>query len=252
MKKLLIVIDMQNDFITGVLGSAQAEQIVPNVKAKIEQYRQNGDTILFTRDTHGENYMETQEGRYLPVAHCIGGTYGHEISSALDTDGCEIFDKPTFGSLDLARHIADTEVLESMQPAEPANVEAAGSGNGKAVESVKPQGAESANVEIARSGSGKAVESVKPQGVESESAEAAEPANAEAAASEFAATGYDEIELCGVCTDICVVSNALILKAQLPETKISVDASCCAGVTEESHRAALLTMKMCQVEVAGL
>jgi len=228
MKKLLIVIDMQNDFITEALGSAQAEQIVPNVKAKIEQYRQNGDTVLFTRDTHGENYMETQEGRYLPVAHCIGGTYGHEISSALDTDGCEIFDKPTFGSLDLARHVAYTDALESMQAAESANVEIAGSGNGKAAESVKAEGSESAN------------------------AEAVESANAEAAASEFATAGYDEIEFCGVCTDICVVSNALILKAQLPETKISVDASCCAGVTEESHRAALLTMKMCQVDVAGL
>ncbi|MCL1794042.1 MAG: cysteine hydrolase [Oscillospiraceae bacterium] len=171
MKKLLIVIDMQNDFITGSLGSPQARQILPDVKAKIENYRQNGGKIIFTRDTHQKNYLETQEGKYLPVTHCIEGTYGHLIEGSLNTDGCEIFDKPNFGSLELARRAA--------------------------------QGA------------------------------------------------FGEIELCGLCTDICVVSNALILKARLPETKITVDAGCCAGVTHESHGAALLTMKMCQVNVIG-
>jgi nicotinamidase-related amidase len=171
MKKLLIVVDMQNDFITGALGSDMAQAILPNVRAKIETYKQMEDDVLFTRDTHQENYLETQEGKFLPVPHCIEGTAGHLITDGLDTGGCEIFDKPTFGSLELAKQVA--------------------------------------------------------------------------------AGDYDEIELCGLCTDICVVSNALILKAQLPETKVSVDARCCAGVTEESHKAALLTMKMCQVNVIG-
>ena len=171
MKKLLIVVDMQNDFITGTLGSPQAQAIVSAVKAKIAQYKQNGYDILFTRDTHHDNYLATQEGRYLPVAHCVEGTDGHLIADGLDADGCEIFDKPNFGSLQLAKRVAEG--------------------------------------------------------------------------------GFDEIELCGLCTDICVVSNALILKAQLPETKVTVDARCCAGVTDESHNAALLTMKMCQVDVTG-
>ena len=171
MTKLLIVVDMQNDFITGSLGSPQAERILPNVKAKIEEYKQNGDKIIFTRDTHYDDYMATQEGKYLPVIHCAHGTHGHLTASELDADGCKMFDKTSFGSLALAEKVAET------------------------------------------------------------------------------ARGFDEIELCGLCTDICVVSNALILKAQLPETKITVDAECCAGVTEESHKAALLTMKMCQVDV---
>lgn len=169
MKKLLIVVDMQNDFITGTLGSPQAEKILPKVKAKIEETKKNGDDILFTRDTHYADYLETQEGKFLPVVHCVDGTEGHMIANDLNADECEVFDKPTFGSLELAVKVAQGH--------------------------------------------------------------------------------YDEIELCGLCTDICVVSNALILKAKLPETKISVDARCCAGVTEESHNAALLTMKMCQVNV---
>lgn len=171
MKKLLVVVDMQNDFITGALGSPQAQQILSAVKAKIELHKQIGSDIIFTRDTHQKNYLETQEGEYLPVVHCIEGTEGHSISGELDTSGCEIFDKPNFGSLALAEKIA--------------------------------------------------------------------------------AGNYDEIELCGVCTDICVVSNALILKAKLPETKVTVDSRCCAGVTVESHKAALLTMKMCQVTITG-
>jgi nicotinamidase-related amidase len=162
---------MQNDFITGALGSPQAQAIIPAVIAKIEGYKKNGDEILFTRDTHQDNYMETQEGKYLPVPHCIEGTHGHEIADGLDASGCGILDKPNFGSLELAEKVAG--------------------GN------------------------------------------------------------YDVVELCGLCTDICVVSNALILKAQIPETKIVVDAQCCAGVTGESHDAALLTMKMCQVDVIG-
>jgi nicotinamidase-related amidase len=171
MEKLLIVVDMQNDFITGTLGTEQAQGILSNVKAKIEHHKQNGSKILFTRDTHHDNYLATQEGMHLPVAHCIEGTQGHLIADALDTDGCEVFDKPTFGSLELAELVAQ--------------------GN------------------------------------------------------------YTEIELCGLCTDICVVSNALILKARLPETPVIVDARCCAGVTDETHKAALLTMKMCQVNIIG-
>lgn len=169
MTKLLIVVDMQNDFISGSLGTQQAQAIMPAVQAKIADYKQNGHKVLYTRDTHGENYLDTQEGKCLPVAHCIVGTKGHEIADGLDTNDCEMFDKPTFGSLELAALVAK--------------------GN------------------------------------------------------------YDEVELCGLCTDICVVSNALILKAQLPETTVSVDAKCCAGVTDESHKAALLTMQMCQVNL---
>ncbi len=169
MGKLLIVIDMQNDFVTGTLGSKEAENIVSNVRAKIREYKSNGDTVLFTRDTHYENYLETQEGKNLPVVHCVKGTEGHEIVKDLNITDCEILDKPSFGSLDLGEKVAQ--------------------GN------------------------------------------------------------YDEVELCGLCTDICVVSNAIILKAKLPETKISVDPKCCAGVTVESHNAAIITMKMCQVNI---
>ena len=171
MKKLLIVVDMQNDFISGTLGSQQAQAIVPNVAAKIEQCRQSHSDIVFTRDTHGPDYLSTQEGQYLPVEHCIEGTEGHELAEGLAVEGDAIFDKPHFGSLELAEQAA--------------------------------------------------------------------------------AGGYDEIELCGLCTDICVVSNAIILKVRLPETTITVDPACCAGVTAESHAAALLTMKMCQVNIGA-
>ena len=174
MNKLLIVIDMQNDFVTGALGSEAAREIVGAVEAKVRTAHEAGDQTLFTRDTHDENYLQTQEGKYLPVVHCVKGTPGREIIDALKPYTktiSDVIDKPAFGSLELARQVAG--------------------GN------------------------------------------------------------YDEIELCGLCSDICVVSNALILKAQLPETKITVDARCCAGVTEESHQAALLTMKMCQVNVIG-
>jgi nicotinamidase-related amidase len=171
MRRLLIVVDMQNDFIDGSLGTPQARRILPSVKAKIDEYRKNDDEVLFTRDTHRDDYLETQEGARLPVVHCTEGTYGHSITEELDTCGCTVFDKPTFGSLQLAEQVA--------------------------------------------------------------------------------AGNYDEIELCGLCTDICVISNAVILKARLPETKITVDARCCAGVNEKSHKAALLTMRMCQVNVIG-
>lgn len=165
MKKTLIVVDMQNDFIDMALGTKEAVAIVPAVKAKIEEYVKNGDEIIFTRDTHAENYLETNEGKKLPVPHCIRGTKGWEIADGLYVEGAKIIDKPNFGWPDW-----DKEALE-------------------------------------------------------------------------------EVELVGLCTDICVVSNALIIKATHPEIKVSVDSKCCAGVTPESHEAALKTMGMCQVDV---
>ncbi|MBQ1243173.1 MAG: cysteine hydrolase [Clostridia bacterium] len=166
--KVLCVIDMQNDFIDGALGTKEAEAIVENVKAKIELYRKNGDTVIFTRDTHSEDYMNTQEGKNLPVPHCIKGSKGWEISEKLDTASDKIIDKPTFGSFELAEYISTL-------------------------------------------------------------------------------ADVDEIELIGLCTDICVISNAMILKARFTETPIKVDSSCCAGVTPESHTNALGAMKMCQI-----
>ena len=173
MKKLLIVVDMQKDFVDGALGSKEAQAIVPNVVKKLEAFE--GD-ILVTYDTHEENYMETQEGKHLPVPHCIKGTPGWEldekVQAALDRKTYTAIEKPTFGSTALP------ELIKTVY--DPAEI---------------------------------------------------------------------EIELCGLCTDICVVSNALLLKANFLETTVSVDSSCCAGVTPESHNAALLTMKMCQVQV---
>ena len=173
MKKVLIVVDMQNDFVTGALGTKEAEAIVPAVKAKILEYRKEGNPVIFTRDTHQPDYLKTQEGKRLPVEHCIEGTQGHAIIPELEKGESFVLDKPNFGSLSLA------EYLKENYP------------------------------------------------------------------------DADEFELCGLCSDICVVSNALILKAAFPETTVTVDALACAGVTPESHEAALLTMKMCQVEIKG-
>lgn len=168
MSKVLIIVDMQNDFVTGSLGSKEAQAIVPNVKKKIIEYADRGDRVIFTRDTHEENYLDTPEGKKLPVKHCINGTAGWQIVPGLEIENCEYVNKPTFGWLQWDRFGAQ-----------------------------------------------------------------------------------DEIELIGVCTDICVISNALILKAKYPEAIISVDASCCAGVTPEKHKAALEVMKSCQVDVNG-
>lgn len=167
MKKTLIVVDMQNDFIDGSLGTAEAQAIVPGVRAKIREYRDRGDEIIFTRDTHHEDYLNTPEGKKLPVEHCIEGTHGWQIAEGLEVPGCICIDKPGFGW------------------------------------------------------------------------------------THWDERTFEEIELVGLCTDICVVSNALILKAMFPEAEITVDAGCCAGVTPESHQAALETMKMCQVNVVG-
>lgn len=165
--KILVVVDMQKDFIDGALGTKEAQAIIPAVQKKIAEYA--AEKIYFTRDTHEPNYLETQEGKKLPVVHCVKNTPGWQISPLLSTDNAEIIDKPAFGSLALAQKIAQD----------------------------KP----------------------------------------------------DSIELIGLCTDICVISNALILKAAFPETKVMVDSTCCAGVTPESHENALNAMKMCQIDI---
>lgn len=172
MRKILVVVDMQNDFIDGALGTKEAQQIVEPVIHKIKEY--NISNIYATRDTHSANYLSTQEGKNLPVEHCIKGTQGWEIRAEIAEllDGAVIVDKPSFGSLELAEVLYEENKKEEL-----------------------------------------------------------------------------EIELVGLCTDICVVSNAILLKARMPEIKISVDASCCAGVTPESHKAALETMKMCQINI---
>ena len=165
MKKTLIVVDMQNDFIDMALGTPEAVAIVPKVKAKIERYLAAGDEIIFTRDTHFEDYLQTTEGKKLPVEHCIKGTKGWEIADGLYAEGCKIIDKPNFGWPNWK-----DETLE-------------------------------------------------------------------------------EVEIIGLCTDICVVSNALIIKATFPDAVVKVDSSCCAGVTVATHEAALKTMAMCQIDI---
>ena len=171
MQDILIVVDMQNDFIDGALGTAEAVAIVPKVAEKVKGFK---GTVTLTRDTHGENYMQTQEGRNLPVPHCIKGSHGWEVCPALEPlrTGLTI-DKPTFGSAELGKQLLELDAKE-------------------------PVGS---------------------------------------------------ITLVGLCTDTCVISNAMIAKAFLPEVPVTVDAACCAGVTPESHRNALNAMKMCQVMI---
>lgn len=180
--KVLVVVDMQNDFINGALGTPEAQAIVPNVKKKIDEAIKNNDYIIYTRDTHFENYLDTREGKKLPVEHCLQGTKGWQIPDELlpPEDYCRYFmvDKYTFGYHDIGTLVAS------------------------------------------------AVRSFGDSFV------------------------CDEIELVGLCTDICVVSNALLLKSHFYETfDVSVDANCCAGVTPETHEAALKTMEMCQINV---
>ena len=169
MQDILIVVDMQNDFIDGALGTKEAELIVPKVKQKIEVF---SGRVLFTRDTHEKDYLQTQEGKKLPVEHCIRETNGWQISSDL-IELCKEapIDKVTFGSVELGEQLRKENLNNPIQ----------------------------------------------------------------------------SITLIGLCTDICVISNALLLKAFLPEVQIIVDASCCAGVTKESHEMALAAMKMCQI-----
>lgn len=175
MKKVLIVVDMQNDFVDGALGTAEAEGIVDGVVSRIQEFE---GRIFVTLDTHQENYLETMEGRKLPVPHCISDTKGwllnEKVLYALSDKDYKTIEKPTFGSVRLVEELGRLWESEEI-----------------------------------------------------------------------------EAELMGLCTDICVISNALLLKAHFPEMRISVDASCCAGVTPETHKAALETMKMCQIEVTG-
>lgn len=174
MANYLVVVDMQKDFVDGALGTPEARAIVPSLTEKIERYP---GTILVTKDTHHQDYLSTREGKFLPIAHCIKGTQGHELCDGLmKLDGIRnamVFEKGSFGSLALA------EYLRGENERDPIGV----------------------------------------------------------------------IELVGVCTDICVVSNALLLKAFLPETAIQVDSDCCAGVTAEKHLNALETMRSCQIVV---
>ena len=172
-KKLLIVVDYQKDFVDGSLGNPAAAAIEGNIVKKIEEYRALGEggQVIFTYDTHNENYMQTQEGKKLPVQHCIKDTDGWQICDELKAYANNVVDKNTFGSVDLPGIL-------------------------------KNYGDE-----------------------------------------------IDEIELCGLCTDICVISNAMILKASFPETKIVVDSKCCAGVSVESHKTALEAMKAVQIEI---
>ncbi len=171
MKRLLVVVDMQNDFISGALGTKEAVGIIPAVQESVRQAAEEGVDIVFTMDTHHENYMDTQEGKKLPVPHCIKGTEGFEICDELRelTAGRRVFEKGTFGSTELMTYVKKE--------------------------------------------------------------------------------GYDEITLCGLCTDICVISNAMLVKTVLPEACVRVLAKACAGVTPESHKNALKAMEMCQIEI---
>ena len=169
MKRLLVVVDMQRDFIDGSLGTKEAQAIVPAVRDKVVTYQAEGWDVAFTLDTHEEHYLDTQEGKKLPIRHCIAETDGWELCEELGDFKGRYFEKNPFGSMELAQWAAKK--------------------------------------------------------------------------------GYEEIELVGLCTDICVISNAMLLKAALPEARIRVDGGCCAGVTPESHKNALEAMKMCQIEV---
>ena len=167
--KALIVVDMQRDFIDGALGTKEAVAIVPKVIEKVKEYENRADLIIYTKDTHYDDYLKTREGRHLPVEHCIKGTPGHDIPDEILRGHDVVFEKLTFGSVELVEYLRTLEL--------------------------------------------------------------------------------DEVELIGICTDICVVSNALLVKASFPELDVTVDSACCAGVTPDTHTAALTTMKMCQINV---
>lgn len=173
-KQILLVIDVQNDFINGSLGTPEAQQMLPALIEKIRNF--DGETIL-TQDTHSEDYLKTQEGKLLPVPHCIKGTQGWNFPETLEhlrrEQNFPVYQKNTFGSILLARDLQKR----------------------------------------------------------------------------YEAGNLVSVELTGLCTDICVISNALLLKAFMPELPVYVDASCCAGVTIEKHMAALDTMKSCQILV---
>lgn len=174
---VLVVVDMQKDFVDGALGTTEAVKIVPHVVERVKDGISRGETIVFTRDTHEENYMETQEGRHLPVPHCIRGTEGWEIIPELReyAESRKIVDKPIFGSAELGQVLTEMNAKETIH----------------------------------------------------------------------------NITFVGLCTDICVISNALLTKAFLMEAVVTVDAKCCAGVSVETHRNALNAMKVCQITVVN-
>lgn len=168
--KVLAIIDMQKDFIDGALGTKEAVAIVPKVAARLAQAQADGETVVFTRDTHHADYLSTQEGRKLPVPHCLEGTDGWQIDAALAVEDAPIFDKPGFGSPALIEYLRSLPALEG-------------------------------------------------------------------------------VEFIGLCTDICVITNAMMTKGALPEVPLSVRADCCAGVTPQSHETALQAMRMCQISI---
>ena len=169
MKKLLVIVDMQNDFVDGALGAEGGKEALQNVRALLQKERSLGTKIVFTKDLHGDNYLDTQEGKRLPVPHCIIGTQGAELAAQLRADGEEVFEKGAFASVELAKFVRREH--------------------------------------------------------------------------------FDEIAFAGICTDICVVSNALLVKAYCPEARVAVYADCCAGTTKENHQSALQVMKCCQVDI---
>ena len=168
--KVLAIIDMQKDFIDGALGTKEAVAIVPKVAARLAQARAAGETVVFPRDTHHADYLSTQEGRKLPVPHCLEGTDGWQIDAALAVEDAPVFDKPGFGSPALIEYLRSLPALEG-------------------------------------------------------------------------------VEFIGLCTDICVITNAMMTKGALPEVPLSVRADCCAGVTPQSHETALQAMRMCQISI---
>ena len=165
--KVLAIIDMQKDFIDGALGTKEAVAIVPKVAARLAQARADGETVVFTRDTHHADYLSTQEGQKLPVPHCLEGW---QIDAALAVEDAPVFDKPGFGSPALIEYLRSLPALEG-------------------------------------------------------------------------------VEFIGLCTDICVITNAMMTKGALPEIPLSVRADCCAGVTPQSHETALQAMRMCQISI---
>lgn len=168
-KKALIVIDMQNDFVCGALGTKEAEDIVPKIKDRILAARKEKYDLIFTRDTHDSNYLQTQEGKYLPIVHCLSESWGWQILPEISINEAKIFNKSTFGSMELANYVRERN--------------------------------------------------------------------------------YSSVELVGVCTDICVLTNAILIKTICPELNVKVRGSCCAGVTPERHAVALIAMQACQVEL---
>lgn len=178
MNKILVVVDMQNDFLSGSLRNQEGQEVIQNVVEKIKKYKKDSQEIYVTMDTHNEEYLETQEGRFLPVEHCIKGQNGWELDKVVqeelkDYPNIKFFEKPSFGSIELGEYIKQINKNKKI----------------------------------------------------------------------------DEIEFIGVCTDICVISNVVIVKAQVPEVLLTVDASCCAGVNQRKHEATIEVMKSLQVNI---